>query len=1565
MTNAPITDETTKFLSSLKDTGPSGFEGLVVILLEAVTGQRFRLSRSGQQSGQDARSELRYGNSIKVEVKHYSKARLDGRELTAELHQAINSGAELDLWVLAASCSVGEQIATDLEHIASAHNVEVLFLDAGTDHVSRIAVLMAAFPDVLDNWIHQNDIFFEELQQLHASLQRLAANPTFQLAKKQVQDKLAATLLGYEDARRRARDRFLRVVTDQGNAIANFNQRIALRSKDCHFIPRLAIRQELAVWWSGILSERKHAVILGEEGTGKTWAGLDWLTGHIEANTLPIVLSFSAGAESISSSETIEDLLPHLLEKWTAMGSVPFWIKRLRRWLKSESSQSSPLVLIFADGLGERPSVNWPSFFRTLEDETWRGRIVVLATDRHGHWRPNCATAGLDCFREVKIEGYTDWELQRALGRKRIALASIPDDLQELIRRPRYCELVCEHFDEMQANADFTVARLILLDACHRTASKRGQLTQDQFVQIIRNLAIKYRSNSVIQLNDLVGLWPLADPDKTIYQQIIDGGLLIPKQGASGRFTVERNRLVFGLGMLLAEEVGSAEQASKDRALLESLITSWFEPHPEMDLKVEICGTALFHSLVIEGFPSVGRREILRYWLTLRNQNDTAQSAIVNYVVRCPEDFIAVAEEFWTSNRNFGAAQDFLAKAFTKYRDDARLKPLLVPAVRKWMGLVHPAGHPLLRAKPEQKEKYQQEIEQRVGSPLHPGSIQVCGESITVVEDDAVLRMRRLGFLIISAGAVTPFIGSFTAWAISSAVMGYAMEVNVAEWIIRLSEEPLEELLSSEIQRLLTLKTKVALKAAITLLWRTHPERAERLCEETGDEQYRERQELRAQHVHDPCKSLFIWSDEDCVRCQERNDVNALRILEGLRHRIFNPEYKLSKLLISRLVNLLKIDPTRYRTGLWATIEDHAAKKILPILASHAPEEVGNYIRALVGTLPNRPRDNQYPLLIWLPEVSILLSAVEVRVISDFLCQMHSEFLKGGTVQKDGGRWDVAEALAFLSVVPRLDSNELFSRLIKRPSDTLDLRRFEPWFGPLAADRVKSVLTIVHSPPDDVTLIRTLWFLAYSKVDLSEQDRSRIVALTRSQNPRVRWAAMRFACLATDDLLRQRIVDLDSSFHNCGGDGAVAWGAQILIRSSAHLPFLSVALRLHAADAGYAIVERDLPGDEVREYAVLLDNAYKSIMKALDPPLSNLPRILAPAENNSAGDALPEFATEERPSTFKNPNMTWGAGPANPVEPLTLDSATAVEELNRISRERVAAINAAWETDAFQWFGRRFSATALGRICRDLPDFVRRWVEPAFQEGNAGALIRMRLGSFLGLLCPLLLEHDPPLGLKLWQILRSQKTGPVVFDGTLAAFDAPDNDCTAVARLQLVEECNDDAAISRVAYLAEETDRRTWLKLTVQKFINEPHLKQKARGLTLASFSNLKTEEFEAYVTEANLGETWVASQVPILRENLRRNEFAQRWFQVFLEADERVAWGALQMLLSCGDHRFFTWHEFYEGKQGSDHPRLKFIESMGRDLRSELDRSKERRDTLFGIEVERGEIYPFIDHHH
>jgi hypothetical protein len=189
-----------RFLRGIKPTGEFGFEGLVALLCAAATKQRFILSGAGSQEGQVSRSESGYGNRIKLEAKHYTKPKLRTRELTSEIAEATSSGSGVDLWILASSCPVKEQQATAIERFANDHSVEVLFLDRGADGLPRLAVLMAAYPDTVESWLKRAKE--RKTTELLEALHKLQCDPRFSQSWQHLDQKLASTLLGYEDARR-------------------------------------------------------------------------------------------------------------------------------------------------------------------------------------------------------------------------------------------------------------------------------------------------------------------------------------------------------------------------------------------------------------------------------------------------------------------------------------------------------------------------------------------------------------------------------------------------------------------------------------------------------------------------------------------------------------------------------------------------------------------------------------------------------------------------------------------------------------------------------------------------------------------------------------------------------------------------------------------------------------------------------------------------------------------------------------------------------------------------------------------------------------------------------------------------------------------------------------------------------------------------------------------------------------------------------------------------------------------------------------------------------------------
>jgi hypothetical protein len=1556
----------TRFLEQLPHTGPAGFEGLTARLCEAATGQRFRLSGTGSQSGQDARAEPGYENNIKVEAKHYRKSSLNLRELAAELLQAFTADPNLELWILAASIAVKDQHAAQLESYAQVLNLELLILDVGNDGLPRMAVLMAAFPTVLHEWI---DEFAPQAAWpgLAAALGEIRGDIAFGAARAQLLRKLQGTLLGYDDARERVNRKFLDTISDLGNATATFNQRVAIRAKGIQLISRISVSDLLVTWWKASSSAVPNAVVLGEEGTGKTWAVLAWLAERVQGGSLPLILPFSTAAEAISAGDTIATLLPKLLRKWTGLGDNHFWERRFRKWL-ADPGLRQILVLIVVDGLNERSSLNWPSFFAAAENEHWRDRVAILATDRPLHWRPNCATAGLDNFMEILISGYTDSELNQALQGKGIDLNQIPHELQKLIRTPRYCDLVTAHFEEMKREGDFTVERLIWLDARTRAQKRRGALTESEFIEVIRNLADRYRQSNSLTLSAIQFLLPSPDPDRHIYQEIIDGGLLIQKSGLSPRFVVERTRLVFGLGMLLAEESAIAVNSGKDRLYVEGEIARWFEPHPEMDLKVEICGAALFHSLVAIDYPPGARRALFLYWLRLRNWHDTAQAAFVDYVVRCPEDFVAAAEDVWSSDRDLGAAQEFLANAFVKHRDEPRVSPTLKDAISRWMGFVHPAGDPIFRRKPENEAVLRKEIERRADVAMLPGPVEICGEHLTVIENDGLLRLKRLAFLIMSSGLRAPFVHACFPWALASAVMGHHVESDVAAWVMRLSDEDLASVIISKAEHLLGRPEQLAQTAGRRLIGLFDPVRADVLFESHPDEYYERWKREKDRHAADPCVSFYKWSDEDCNKCLAREDVAVTRILGQIKEHLYDPKFDIPASLLRRASVLLLFDPMKFRTGISATEETYALEITLPLLASRDPRAISELVSRLIPTLANRNGMELYGLALWLHGFAQLLSVDQADDVIACLGRIASSTRDKSANSTDAFDQDISEAFLILSAAAKITTDRLLSVLLDRPSGAHDLLRFQPWLCGLTADGIQRAKEVLTGATDDSKKVRALWFLAFNPVKLEDDVRQYVVRLVHSDNRVLKGAALRFACLAGDEALGLLLVNSEFSFATDGEFLDSMWGPHLFVTFAAHVPFEILVRRIHPADAGFALSNKSAGPNDINIYATLLDACIIRIINASDSNVARLPRIVGnPAEQAPA--KFPIFAQQDEGPSIKSSDLTWGAQrPQETMDEQSLrdlfDTQKFIEKQNRMSKERVEDVFTAWGTDAYNWFGRNFSYNALNLVCQSRPDLVTEWVKQICTAESAFRRLQGRLGSFMSQLCSVLLFQRPDLGRELWSMLRSEKYGPVLFDSILAAFRADDSTAASQARWEALGDCCNDGALSRFAYLAEAFGKTTWLSTAVQELVSHPAIWRRAKGLTIASFSNVSVQEFDGIAAAANVGDTWVEPQVPALRVNVLQNQYAQQWYRVFLDAEiEERSWGASRMLLLCGDSRFFTWRHKYEKDEDSKHLRRLKLLDANLDVNREMDREKQRKDTLFGIRIEQGEVYPFMNH--
>ncbi len=317
-------------------------------------------------------------------------------------------------------------------------------------------------------------------------------------------------------------------------------------------------------------------VLVGHEGSGKTWVALDWLITGIDKGQLPLVIPIPAKKVQSLTHGNLLEVIEKQVAEWSQVHSEA-WTVVIKRWLK-DPTRVAPTIVLFVDGLNERHSLDWASLFAALGDSDIDGRVVILATDQPYHWTHRCAGLHSD-FQTIEVPDYSESEVIAALHGTGLSYESIPDDLQALIHKPLYLRLAVDNYKRMLEEADFSAERLMLLYFQTRQSDKLGYpLSLSDFVSIIERLAGVYRERSIVDVKSVRDLVADCAGHRAgdIYEAIVTGGLLIQQDTFGRKWRVQRTPLVFGLGMLLAEDLRDRPNSQTDDEIQQA-ISLWFE----------------------------------------------------------------------------------------------------------------------------------------------------------------------------------------------------------------------------------------------------------------------------------------------------------------------------------------------------------------------------------------------------------------------------------------------------------------------------------------------------------------------------------------------------------------------------------------------------------------------------------------------------------------------------------------------------------------------------------------------------------------------------------------------------------------------------------------------------------------------------------------------------------------------------------------------------------------------------------------------------------------------------
>ncbi|MFN7923070.1 MAG: hypothetical protein U0Q16_23410 [Bryobacteraceae bacterium] len=1147
------------FLDGLKHTGAGGFEGLVAKLLEAQTGQQFVLSASGAQFGHDSKTTPGASNSIAIECKHYrSLQQPKERDLLGGFDQLATLP---DLWVVVASCPLKSQIRDAVREHAGSRGVEVLFLDLPNDGtIGPLSILAAAHFQTVIDWaeFHQQTLDQSTLRTWAEEIEKKAA---YSSELDRVDALLKATSLGYDEARRRAKDAVLRALRDEGNSTSSFSQDLAVRASAVNVVTRTEIKRRLSDWWDG--SEAgKRAVLLGEEGMGKSWVLMDWIADGLESGRLPLVLPFAAEAGGLPL--TVGDLIPKLLHKWTGIREETFWQKRWERWL-----QSDVRVLIVADGLRDLHGTPWAQFFRTMEDERWRTRVSALCTDRPAHWKGRCQ--GLRGFAEIEVGGYNEEELQIALSHGGIDIAAIRvGEMRDLVEAPIYCGLACKHFHDLIEAGDFTPERLIWLHMRGCQERKLGTAFSDkQLAGAIANLAQVAKSD--IDYGTVSGVANALDSGGRLLQEIIDGGILVPEPGLLPKFTLSNRHLPLGLGLLIADDL-----RRKTEAELQNEIAGWFEPHNGTDLKVKICRHALF-LLFFEYPPSPARKALLEFLFSIHNWAAEPLADLKPYVKRDPGAFIDSAEELFTSRQASASAREFVISAIAQHRDDERVLPLLVAAVPRWLSYCDIGG--LVNRCPEHELSVRCKSEsERLGTTIQPGINVIFGVQLEVGNDGQRGWLASAAVRVISAGSALPFVDGIAGWALAAGATDHVSCSTAIPWILRLElDDQVHDRLLTVAQQYIDSNTLLGLNAAHYLLDTIDNETSRALVAQHP---------LQPPYCHYHSGSQFTFPrlgsaefGHDCQFLFAEENLSTDDVLTQVDWGAFDPSIQVPQSFVTKLENALSAitDPVN---------DQHAFRKLVPCLGAHAPKAIGDLVRHVAAGLRRGPTATR--ATAWLFQFYPMLGDSDVKSLVSIIGS-------SSTDSEAAGRGIVSwRGEIFKVIAPRLSATERYSLWRSlQPAAHLMKACVEP-----VPDGWRELLEFALSAAQSSTYMRrqALRIVARSSPQLTSHDRERLAKLIEDAQEFAPDVA--FLSLEANDEKLWRLCHLDEGDFKdvCSHEDPRSEEARAFIHFSGNLDFATVAKRLHPAVVPFLLQYRGSKPDEMAAYGKQLRNLWEQCL---------------------------------------------------------------------------------------------------------------------------------------------------------------------------------------------------------------------------------------------------------------------------------------------------------------------------------------------------------------------------------
>ena len=1262
---------------------------------------------------------------------------------------------------------------------------------------------------------------------------------------------------------------------------------------------------------------------MGLEGMGKTWVVADWLQSNLER--LPIVvLAPSASLETTISGRTeIVAFLAHCLRELdqTSYKDESFWEIRVNRLL-SRPKSDGPVLILFFDGMNEKPSFLWRELLNHLQNEEFEGRIQVIATSRSSFIQDRMHDLREWAWNPVRIEvgPYDDslgGEFDQRLAASNLTRDDLPESLVEFARVPRLFDLVVTLRDRLGDVGSVTVPRLFW--AYGRAAATSRAFSEDGWRRFVLNEAKEFMEGRKSQSPDLVAdlSSDRTTPTDDVYKRVslISDGVFA-QTGDWGDIEFEDVFVRYALGLALVRELEQKSRSESQEAL-----EQFVEILSEHDEKAEILRAAV--SIALEKSATTLLGVLCTEWVQCQNFPEVHFDELAQLAKELVEPLLDAIEK--TSGQVASSPRYRAVNALDNVDHDDRLVATTIAnrAARWFSWISQERRTTATQSDDESFDVLRKHLLSRIGT-ADLGRLVVLGREIEIMPHvDTGLRVAAVQLL--QGRPLAGAIDFFEAGALLLAIRGSCGDEEA--WLNDLNDIDAAETaaeLRARSESMLRRRPEQGVhqrlneRVAAILLWRTgysiDAENARQI--DPGLDRFKDYAE---DYEKDPAKSFYPIERRHVVETLERTELTLHARIQRTMRYLLDPSIVVPTGFVEEAIHMAQtFQWDQLNVGKSETMHDRDWRDLTLVLARCAPRELANLERRRIQSFAGRNGEARYGAALVAPNLMLLIGDVERDTLRELRERREAD---PDDMEEFTKTWFL---IAELLEEPTIDQ---VHRILDAQLDGVD--------GTLAqicsTASTSELESIVDEFRDDPCALKTIAEIMQEKPIKLGAPAFQVFAelLDRDAEPEDLSAVWMVLGQGAPERLG-RILDRNewtwssdlSPAENVMGSFAIAAVNQ-------DSPFEQFATRLAPLTLLHVVANRGSKDHEVACAVELLSHVVLQSSIALPETLVAITHDRSAAEVSK--NYLFSYGDIQENRNTQDVRLT-----------LLLNQANREERRHTLAREYFEKVMKA-RRDGASFHLEYVHPEHLRMVISSCPDVLEIWLN-GMNERTEDFENRVRLadGLFISL-CETLLMEKPGLGVELWHALKEIFTHVKfafrddmdrMLDAIFAAAPHQSVD-QALDDLYELQESHTDRDLIEIVVAARCHDRMTWLSKKVSDDAKAlcPLNQRRASFLRhVLTVPEIATED-EWPVGEfgdVERGTSWKLGQ---------RETFAQHWFRTFVCADSEIeAHAAWQLFLASVDRRVWSWWADildYEERERStlDDIKMRFVAQQKRDI--------------------------------